>query len=537
LVKWYSVAVLAVAVGVGVKYALNAVSPQGESPFLLLALIVITAGWFGGVGPALLATALTTVAARWLFMEPLYSLELETPGDGVNLLLYAVEGALLSLLCEARLRALGERQRVMGTLEDRVTERTAALSQANAGMQTEVAERRRVEADLQQQREFLQALLATLEEGIVAVDQSGRVVLVNRAGVEMYSLPDDTVPFEQWEKYHRTFYGDGVTPMPADERPLVRVLRDHALVDVEKVVVGNDGWRRDLLSSGRVIRGAGGEMLGAVVAFRDVTERRRRDEERKRFIEQLERSNRELQDFASVASHDLQEPLRKIQAFGDRLRAKYEEQLGPEGKDYLARMLNAAGRMSTLINDLLTFSRVTTRAQPFERVELGRVARDVASDLESRIEQTGGRVEVGELPVIEADAMQVRQLLQNLIGNALKFHRPGEGTVVRVGGVLEGPEGEGRVCRLTVSDNGIGFDEKYLDRIFNVFQRLHGRNEYEGTGIGLAVCRKIAERHHGSITARSVPGEGSVFEVTLPVTQPRDETRAPAEVNENGARH
>jgi PAS domain S-box-containing protein len=241
----------------------------------------------------------------------------------------------------------------------------------------------------------------------------------------------------------------------------------------------------------------------------------------------LSQSNRELQDFASVASHDLQEPLRKIQAFGDRLRQKCEGELSEAGTDYLARMLNAASRMQTLINDLLTFSRVTTKAQPFSKVDLNVIARDVLSDLEVRIEQTGGSVEVSELPVIDADPLQMRQLFQNLIANALKFRKPDEPSFVKIFANCDSQIAEGatwalanaETWQISVTDNGIGFDEKYLDRIFTVFQRLHGRNTYEGTGVGLAVCRRIVERHNGSITARSKPGQGATFIVKLPSTQ------------------
>jgi len=247
----------------------------------------------------------------------------------------------------------------------------------------------------------------------------------------------------------------------------------------------------------------------------------------KRHSEELERKNRELQDFAYVASHDLQEPLRKIQAFGDRLRAKCGQALGDQGRDYLERMQNAARRMQILINDLLTYSRITTKAQPFVPVDLTRVVQEVLSDLETRIEQTGGRVEVGHLPTIEADPLQMRQLLQNLIGNALKFHREEEAPVVKVysrlpdwtdnpSALADNPSANGS-CQIMVEDNGIGFDERYLDRIFGVFQRLHGRNQYEGTGMGLAICRKIVERHGGSITAKSTPGRGATFIVTLPI--------------------
>jgi signal transduction histidine kinase len=233
---------------------------------------------------------------------------------------------------------------------------------------------------------------------------------------------------------------------------------------------------------------------------------------------ELERSNRELQDFAFVASHDLQEPLRKIQAFGDRLKSKHGGALGTDGVDYLARMQGAAHRMHTLINDLLTFSRVTSKAQPFVPVDLDRIATEVLSDLEERIERSGARVETAPLPTLDADPLQMRQLLQNLVANALKFHRAGETPVVRILSAVEG-NGDGPQARITVADNGIGFDMKYLDRIFTPFQRLHGRSEYEGTGMGLAVCRRIVEHHGGTLTAESAPGQGARFLVTLPVHQ------------------
>lgn len=261
----------------------------------------------------------------------------------------------------------------------------------------------------------------------------------------------------------------------------------------------------------------------------EIRERIRVEEQLRDLAARLERSNRELEDFASVASHDLQEPLRKIQAFGDRLKVRSGVALGEEGRDSLERMQNAAARMRTLIDDLLSFSRITTQARPFTPVPLTQVAREVVSDLEERIRQTAGRVEVGDLPTVAADRTQMRQLLQNLIANGLKFHRPEVPPVLRVLGRVLPDDGAGpggdrppgpRRCEIVVEDNGIGFEEKYLDRIFNVFQRLHGRGEYEGTGMGLAICRKITERHGGSITARSTPGRGSTFLVTLPLEQP-----------------
>ena len=245
---------------------------------------------------------------------------------------------------------------------------------------------------------------------------------------------------------------------------------------------------------------------------REIKHRQQVEAELQEYSKSLSRSNQELQDFAYVASHDLQEPLRKIRAFGDILQAEYGENLG-EGKEYLIRMQNAASRMSTLIQDLLAFSRVTTREQVPESINLADVVKEVVVDLEWRIEELDGKVEVGELPIVTADATHMRQLFQNLIGNALKFHRPNIPPVVKV---HLGESDDPSMHTIYVEDNGIGFDERYLDRIFSVFQRLHGKDEYEGTGIGLAVVRKIVERYGGTITATSKKNVGSTFKVSFP---------------------
>ena len=246
----------------------------------------------------------------------------------------------------------------------------------------------------------------------------------------------------------------------------------------------------------------------------------------KAYTLELERSNRELQDFAYVASHDLQEPLRKIRAFSDRLATGYSDQLGERGLDYMNRMQKASARMQILIEDLLSFSRVTTKARPFTAVDLMKVAEGVVSDLEIRLEQTNGRVMLESLPTIEADRIQMRQLFQNLISNGLKFHRPDVPPIVTVSAELFTNDENQNICQLTITDNGIGFDEKYNDRIFGIFQRLHGRSAYEGTGIGLAICRKIAERHQGTIVAHGKEGEGATFVIQLPQKQAEIESYA-----------
>jgi len=288
-----------------------------------------------------------------------------------------------------------------------------------------------------------------------------------------------------------------------------------------------DDQKRQTQILEQMVRSRTLELERANAALSDEVEERKAAEEQVRAVAaELGRSNEELEKFAYVASHDLQEPLRKIQAFGDRLKTKCRDLLPDNGKEYVDRMQVAAGRMRRLIDDLLMFSRVATQRRPLVRVDLGKLVREVASDLDVRIAQTEGTVVIGGLPEVDADVTQMRQLFQNLIANALKFHRPGVPPVVEIAGepVRRPPPGADAgepvpMCRVTVRDNGIGFDEKYRDRIFAVFQRLHGRDQYEGTGVGLAICRKIVERHGGTITAHSREGEGTTFVVDLPARQ------------------
>jgi signal transduction histidine kinase len=232
------------------------------------------------------------------------------------------------------------------------------------------------------------------------------------------------------------------------------------------------------------------------------------------YAARLEAANRELRSFAFIASHDLQEPLRKIQVFGDRLKAHNDGTLDEMSLVFLERMQNASGRMQEMITGLLAYSRVSTHNLPFKAIDLGQIAREVLSDLEVSVERANAQVHLGELPVIEADPIQMRQLLQNLIGNALKFQRPGIPARIEITSVSAGL---GRV-QIMVADNGIGFDPNRAALLFQPFSRLHGRL-YEGTGMGLAICRKTVERHQGSITVESSPGQGTTFYVTLPVVQ------------------
>ena len=242
------------------------------------------------------------------------------------------------------------------------------------------------------------------------------------------------------------------------------------------------------------------------------------------YAEELSRSNRELEDFAFVASHDLQEPLRKIRAFGNRISTGYGDALDERGQDFLRRMLNAAERMSMLISDLLSFSRVTTRGKDFEETDLNEMVRSVLEDLEITIEESQANIEIDTLPVMKADASQMNQLFLNLLSNALKFTKPDQPPHITLRyEAIDDNEAETLHLlpglswfKLTLQDNGIGFEQTFAEKIFAPFQRLHGRSEYKGTGIGLAVCRRIIERHNGTIEAFSEPGQGAKFELFLP---------------------
>ncbi len=295
---------------------------------------------------------------------------------------------------------------------------------------------------------------------------------------------------------------------------------------VEVTAVRADGETFDAEMAMTISREEGAPVLTFFV--RDISHRKKAEQEQLRYAAELERSNRDLAQFAYVASHDLQEPLRKIRTFSDRLRTVCGGTLEETAGECIERMQSAAERMQLLIDGLLSLSRVTTQGQSFVPVDLEQVAREVISDLEAQIERQAGRVEVGHLPTVQADALQMRQLLQNLIANGLKFHRPEEPPVVKIEGKLtpgrqhrhSRPAAAEERCQILVDDNGIGFDDKYRERIFDVFERLHSRDVFEGTGIGLALCRKIVERHGGQITAHGVPGQGSVFEVILPAIHP-----------------
>lgn len=369
------------------------------------------------------------------------------------------------------------------------------------------------------QVKILQVILDSLADGIALADANGTLLYLNPAGEEMIGKGLMRLPPSEWSRAYGCYRPDGITPFPPDELPLARALKAEKVENAEVVIRNEARPQGVILQVNAVpIRDAEGKLLGGAAVFRDITERRRIEKDLLSKTAELAyaRAEREqLELFAHLASHDLQEPLQKIIGFGDLLEERSARELGPKGLEFLNHMRDGALRMAYLMDALSQFARHGLNGRKFETVDLGKVAREVLEDLELRLKKTGGHVEVGPLPVLEADPLQMRELFQNLVSNALKFHKPHKPPFVRVSGGTS-PEGNAVIA---VEDDGIGFDPAYVDIIFRPFERLCRHDEFEGTGIGLAICHKIVLRHKGTITAKTAPGKGTLFTVTLPLTQ------------------
>ena len=387
------------------------------------------------------------------------------------------------------------------------------------GIVRDITELKEKEEALRASEKRYRSLFDLSHDGVVFVGLDGPIEEANDAYLDM-------VGYDLGELIGVTYQQLTPTRWAAMEAEIVdQQLMSRGYTDeYEKEYIRKEGSIFPVAVRSILVRDEAGTPVRIMGIVRDITEQKEAKEALERHALDLARSNEELEQFAYVASHDLQEPLRKIRAFGALLADEKQESLDEEGRQYIDFMTDAAARMQTLVSDLLALSRVTTAAQPFEDLPLSDVFDTVLSDLSVSLDEAEGHVEVAEAPTIEADRTQMDQLFRNLIGNALKFRKPGIAPRVTVRMAAEAkrlPAIPGPTHTIVVADNGIGFEPSQGSKLFQPFKRLHARHQYEGAGIGLAICEKIVLRHHGRITASGTPGEGATFTVTLPRRQPR----------------
>lgn len=373
--------------------------------------------------------------------------------------------------------------------------------------------------ELEAQSRDKQLLLQSAGSGIIGVNSSGRITFFNPAALRMLGyLPQELLDLS----FHKTVLHSHPDKSRYREKnsPLKKAMDNSASYRQSNDVFwkkNNTSFPVDYTCTPVLDQE---NVRGAVIIFKNISKQINTKRALEKYARELEESKKNLEDFTSIASHDLKEPLRKIKSFGELLLKKIEPLLGAKESQYLSKMINASQRMEQLINHLLEFSRAGIKSLKREEIELKPLIQEEISLLEVLIHKTGGRVNLSLdhedfNPVLHADRNQMQQLLQNLISNALKYHRPGVPPEIDI---RISPMGQD-FLKIQIKDNGIGLDESHAKRIFKPFERLHGKNEYEGAGMGLAICQKIITRHDGTINVISQSGAGSTFIVTLPIQQ------------------
>ncbi len=406
-------------------------------------------------------------------------------------------------------------------LETKVQERTAQLIKTAEELRAEISERKQTEEILRRNEERTRLIIETANDAFIEIDEKGLITDWNQQAEKIFGWPRSEVigrsmmekimPRQYHEKhsqgFHR-FFTTGEGPILFKPVEITALHRDGHEFPVELTV-----WptRRE-------------NTYHFNAFIRDISERRQSEKtllEKLREIARIDSDREQLELFAFAASHDLQEPLQKIISFADLLKIQRGSVLGKKGRECLDKIQETALRMGELIHDLLHFTRVGTQAPSFEPVNLKTEIERVLSDLELKIQASHARVELRDLPTLNVDRPQIREVFQNLISNALKFHKENEAPVI----TIQSRNLENRFAEITVEDNGIGFDEKQAERIFRPFTRLRHRSEFSGSGIGLAICQKIVKRHGGTITAKSAPDKGSTFTITLPFSIKTEEAK------------
>ncbi len=368
----------------------------------------------------------------------------------------------------------------------------------------DISKRREFERQLRRQNDFMHTIIESLSHPFYVVDvHNYKLRLANRAataGNEGRSLTCYAIS-------HGRDTPCGGTEHPC---PLREVMETKEPAVMEHIHVGPNGEPRYVEVHGFPVMDESAEVTQMIEYSIDITGRKLAEQETARAMRALARSNRELEQFAYIASHDLQEPLRMVSSYTQLLERRYKDKLDEKANKYIYYAVDGASRMQMLINDLLDYSRVGTKGKTFTEFSVSDALAKVQENLQRAIDETAADIHTGALPLIRGDRPQIERLLQNLIGNALKFRRDDEKLRIRI----QAEERESDYL-FTIEDNGIGIDLKYREKIFTIFQRLHTRSEYPGTGIGLSICKRIVERHGGEIWLDSEPGKGTTFSFTI----------------------
>jgi PAS domain S-box-containing protein len=397
-------------------------------------------------------------------------------------------------------------------------------------LEAEIEQRKKAEEQLQVNNALLNEAQDIARLGHWQWDIPSNKVTWSESTLRIFGVPPD-VKEMTYEDYLQKLHPEERNMM---QERVAKALEEKVYPPFYHRIIWPDGQVRILLGKGEVVADDTGKVVKMIGTVQDITDQKNSEQELLLKTQKLEASNVELQKFAFVASHDLREPLRKIITFGSMLEREYKDTLGEKGNLYLQKMTGASLRMQKLIDDILDFSKLTVNPRAFTKVKLNDVVSQVLSDMEVATTKANANIQVSQLPEIEGNASQLGQLFQNLISNAVKFTKPGEAPVIRIHAKYVDATNlpkdflkdhqfhlsmNKKYCQVFVEDKGIGFDEAYLDKIFLIFQRLHDRTEYEGTGVGLAVCKKVVDLHNGYITAYSKLGEGATFVFILPLTQ------------------
>jgi PAS domain S-box-containing protein len=461
----YGVAILSFVVATIATLAIESLRAV-DPPVLLFLASVIFSAWYGGVGPSLVVTFLSLLTIDFLFIPPIFAIVFDW-GDTIRLGGFVVVALLASAIEASRRRAL---------------------------------------AVLQASEERVQSIVDHVLDGIITIDETGTVETFNPAAERVFGFHSSEVIGNNIKMlmpapYHGEHDGYLTNYLATGNAKIIGIGRE---------VVGRrkDGTTFPMdLAVSEFSLGDHRYFTGIV---RDISDRKRAETALRETAEELARSNLDLEQFAYVASHDLQEPLRAVAGCAQVLARRYEGKLDDRADELIAHTVDGVSRMQGLINDLLAYSRIGTRGAAFETTDVGFALDRAVANLEAAIAESEAVVARDELPVVQADASQLTQLFQNLVGNAIKF-RGAQTPRIHVGA-----HRTNGTWVLSVRDNGIGLEAEYFDRIFVIFQRLHTRAEYPGTGIGLAVCKKIVERHGGKIWVESEPGRGTTFFFTIP---------------------